>query len=140
MRSRILRIGLIYQSAVMALVGIWAGFAPRSFYDDFPGGGRHWISADGPFNEHLVRDVGELSIALLVVLVAAAVTLSIPLVRAVLAAVIVNGLMHVVYHARHADMFSGGDAAAILVSLALPPVVAVVLLTMTRKPPVPAAP
>ncbi len=87
-----------------------------------------------------MRDVGELSIALLVVLVAAAVTLSIPLVRAVLAAVIVNGLMHVVYHARHADMFSGGDAAAILVSLALPPVVAVVLLTMTRKPPVPAAP
>ena len=131
MKTGLLRIGLIYQAGAMALVGFWAGFAPRSFYSDFPGGGRHWISADGPYNEHLVRDVGELSLALLAVLVAAAITLSIPLVRAALVAVIVNGGLHVFYHARHLDMFPTSDAAAIMVSLGLGPIVAVVLLAMT---------
>lgn len=131
MKTRLLRIGLIYQAGAMALVGFWATFAPRSFYADFPGGGRHWISADGAFNEHLVRDVGELSLALLVVLGAAAVTLAMPLVRAGLVAVIVNGGLHVAYHARHLDMYSSSDATAIMASLALAPVVAVVLLAMT---------
>ncbi len=131
MKTRLLRIGLIYQAGAMALVGFWAAFAPRSFYSDFPGGGRHWISTDGPFNEHLVRDVGELSLALLVVLVAAAITLSLPLVRTALLAVIVNGGLHVVYHARHLDRYSSSDATAIMVSLALAPLLAMVLLTMT---------
>lgn len=131
MKTRVLRIGLIYQAGAMALVGFWATFAPRSFYSDFPGGGRHWISADGPFSEHLVRDVGELSLALLVVLGAAAVTMAMPLVRAALVAVIVNGGLHVLYHARHLDLYSTSDATAIMVSLALAPVVAVVLLVMT---------
>lgn len=131
MKTRLLRIGLIYQAGAMALVGFWAAFAPRSFYSDFPGGGRHWISTDGPFNEHLVRDVGELSLALLIVLGAAAVTMAIPLVRAALVAVIVNGGLHVVYHARHLDMYSSSDATAIMVSLGLAPLLAVVLLTMT---------
>lgn len=133
MKHRLLRIGLIYQAGALALVGFWAAFAPKSFYSDFPGGGRHWISADGPFNQHLVRDVGELSLALFVVLVAAAITMSMPLVRASLVAVIVNGVLHVVYHARHLDMFSSGDGAAIMVSLALGPIVAVALLLMTRS-------
>ena len=132
-KDRILRVGLIYQAGALALVGFWAAFAPKSFYSDFPGGGRHWISADGPFNQHLVRDVGELSLALFVVVVAAAITLSLPLVRASLVAVIVNGVLHVVYHARHLDMFSSGDGAAIMVSLALGPIVAVALLLMTRS-------
>ena len=132
-KDRILRVGLIYQAGALALVGFWAAFAPKSFYSDFPGGGRHWISADGPFNEHLVRDVGELSLALFVVVVAAAITLSLPLVRASLVAVIVNGVLHVVYHARHLDMFSSGDGAAIMVSLALGPIIAVALLLMTRS-------
>jgi hypothetical protein len=127
------RIGLAYLAGGYALVGFWAAFAPRSFYTDFPGGGRHWVSPDGPYNQHLVRDVGELNLALLVVMVAAAVTLSRPLVRAALAATIVNGVLHVVYHAGHVDMFSTSDQVAILATLALAPVVAVVLLVSTRS-------
>ena len=38
--------------------GLWATLSPRSFYDEFPGGGRAWVAADGPYNEHLVRDFG----------------------------------------------------------------------------------
>ena len=51
--------------AVQGLVlGCWAAFAPRSLYDDFPGFGHHWVVVDGPYNEHLVRDVGSLFLAL----------------------------------------------------------------------------
>ncbi len=132
MRDRILRIGLAYLTIGVGLVGFWATFAPRSFYTDFPGGGRHWISADGPYNQHLVRDVGELNLALFMVLAAALISLSVPLVRAVLVAVIVNGVLHVIYHARHLDMFSSGDGAAVMVSLGLAPVVAAALLVLTK--------
>ena len=29
-----------------------------AFYSAFPGFGRTWVSIDGPFNQHLVRDAG----------------------------------------------------------------------------------
>ncbi len=140
MNRTLLRIGLVYEAIAFALVGFWATFAPRSFYGDFPGGGRHWVSVDGPYNEHLVRDVGELSLALFVVLVAAAITMSIPLVRAALGAVIVNGVLHVVYHARHLDGFSTGDGVAVIASLALGPIIAVALFALTVRSSPTAAP
>ena len=46
--------------------------APKSFYEDFPGAGRVWVAVDGPYNEHLVRDVGSLNLALAFVAVAGA--------------------------------------------------------------------
>jgi fructose-specific phosphotransferase system IIC component len=128
------RIGLAYLAAGFALVGFWAAFAPRSFYTDFPGAGRHWISPDGPYNQHLIRDVGELNLALMVVVVAAAVSLSVPLVRAALVATLVNGVLHVGYHVGHVDMFSSSDQGAIIGSLVLAPLVALVLLVVVRAP------
>ncbi len=136
-RDRWLRIGLVYLAVANALVGFWAAFAPRSFFADFPGGSRAWVAADGPYNEHLVRDVGELNLALFVVVAAAAITLSLPLVRAALAATIVNGVVHVLYHARHLDPYETGDRIALIGSLVLVPIVAALLLVMTRDAPTP---
>lgn len=126
------RIGLAYLAIGNALIGFWAAFAPRSFFTQFPGGGRHWVAVDGPYNEHLVRDVGELNLALFVVVLAAAVTLSLPLVRAALAATLVNGVLHLVYHVRHAGSLGTGDALGVVGSLALVPVLALVLLVIAR--------
>jgi fructose-specific phosphotransferase system IIC component len=134
-RTLWIRIGLAYLAAGFALVGFWAAFAPRSFYTDFPGAGRHWIAPDGPYNQHLIRDVGELNLAMLVVVVAAAITVSVPLVRAALLATLVNGALHVVYHIGHVDMFSSGDQVAIIGSLVLAPLVAIVLLATVRETP-----
>ena len=53
------RVGLGLLAVSAAIVGFWAEFAPKSFYDDFPGGGHHWVRVDGPYNQHLVRDVGQ---------------------------------------------------------------------------------
>ena len=55
-------------------VGGWQTLAPASFYTDFPGAGRHWVSVDGPYNEHLLRDVGQGNLALGVVALVALLT------------------------------------------------------------------
>ena len=43
--------------------GLWQMFAPESFYTQFPGFGRHWVDVDGPYNEHLLRDVAQGNLA-----------------------------------------------------------------------------
>src|SRR5205085_11878832 len=72
----VVRIALGILAVVGLQVVLWAAFAPRSFYDDFPGSGRVWVAVDGPYNEHLIRDVGELNLALAVVAIIAFVTLN----------------------------------------------------------------
>ena len=52
------RLALGYLMVTGAVVGVWALCLPHSFYDAFPGLGHTWVSVDGPFNGHLVRDVG----------------------------------------------------------------------------------
>jgi hypothetical protein len=107
------RAGLAYLAYVNISVGLWATIAPRSFFDDFPGAGRTWVSGDGPFNEHLVRDVGAWSLGMSVVVVAALWTLSRPLVITAGAAVAVLALPHAIYHARHADVVGSGVDQAV---------------------------
>ena len=132
MRERALRVGLIVLGVPAVVIGVWAAFFPQGFYDDFPGLGRSWIAPDGPFNEHLIRDVGELNLALAIVTIAAAVALTPAFVRAVLVAWIVEGVLHVVYHSRHLHAFATSDQVMIVGSLLLPPVLAAGLLIYDR--------
>ena len=119
-------------AVVSVQLGIWATFAPRSFYDDFPGFGREWVRVDGPYNEHLVRDFGALNLALAVVTIAALITLSRPMVIAVAVAWLAWSVPHFVYHLRHLDVFSStGDKMAIVLLLGSLPVLAVVVLALT---------
>jgi hypothetical protein len=116
-----------------ATVGAWAAFAPRSFYDDFPGFGQIWVAVDGPYNEHLVRDVGALNLALVAVTVCAFVMLSRATILATALAWLAYGIPHVVYHARHLDVFDGAEAVAVIGGVASTSVVAVVLLWLERS-------
>lgn len=68
------RILLWATAAIGVFVGLWAAAWPATFYTAFPGLGRVWISVDGPFNEHLIRDVGALYLALAAASIAAAFT------------------------------------------------------------------
>jgi hypothetical protein len=129
----VVRVGLVVLAVSGALIGVWAGFAPRSFYDDFPGLGRSWVSVDGPYNEHLVRDVGWLNLALTVITVWAAVTLARSLVLAVLVGWLVADLPHLVYHAANLDGLSGSDGALEIISLALGPAIAASLLVLVTR-------
>jgi hypothetical protein len=135
MRETVLRIGLAVLGFPALVIGVWAAFFPRSFYEDFPGFGRMWVAPDGPFNEHLVRDVGELNLALVVVTAVALVTLGPWLVRAVLAGWLVYSVPHLVYHLRHMTPFATDDQVSIGASLALVPILAVVLLVIEVRAP-----
>jgi ABC-type sugar transport system permease subunit len=129
----VVRVGLAVLAVQAAMLGVWAGLAPRSFYDDFPGLGRHWVSIDGPYNEHLVRDVGWLNLALTVVTVWAIVTLARSLVLATLVAWLVADLPHLVYHAANLDGLSSSDGTVEIISLALGPAIAAALLVLVAR-------
>jgi len=122
-------------AAVSVQLAIWATFAPRSFYDDYPGFGREWVRVNGPYNEHFVRDFGALNLALAVVTIAALVTLSRPMVVAVAVAWLAWSVPHLVYHLRHLDVFSSGDKVVNVFLLASLPVLAVVILVLTLQRP-----
>ena len=61
--TRLRQVALVVIAGGTGVVGLWATASPESFYDDFPGMGRVWVAVDGPYNEHLVRDVGGLNLA-----------------------------------------------------------------------------
>lgn len=84
-------------------MGLWAVLAPQSFYDTFPGGGRQWVAVDGPFNEHLLRDVGGLFAALGALSAFALVRRGADLARATGLAVAVFSVPHVLYHVANTE-------------------------------------
>jgi len=119
-------------------VGIQAALTPRSFYNDFPLG-RGWVAMDGPYNEHLVRDVGTLNLALVVLMFAALAIGTRPMVRTAMVVWLVNAVPHLVYHLRHLTMMMpGADKFGIVVTLGFAAVAPVVILIWTRsRPPAP---
>lgn len=131
--GRTMRIGLSVLAVSQAAVALWALFAPRAFYDDFPGGGSHWVSALGPYNEHLVRDVGASFTALLVLLVLAAIFLERRLVQAALVAWLVYAIPHLGYHLTTTEAYSTGDNVASLAGLALQAGLPLALLGLTFR-------
>ena len=80
------------------VIGLWATFSPRGFYDDFPGFGKVWVAVDGPFNEHLIRDVGAWSLGLTVLTLAAAWSLERGLVLVAGLALVLQNVPHAQYH------------------------------------------
>lgn len=128
--GRWIRVALGYLTLFSLQIGVWALLAPQSFYDSFPGMGRAWIAIDGPYNEHLIRDVGALNLSLSVLLVAAAVTLSRQLIYTAAAAAMVWGIPHLIYHAFNTDGLDSGDVVPSiggLVLFAFLPIAAIVL-------------
>ena len=128
-----LRIALGYLTVVSLQIGLWALLAPQSFYDGFPGLGRAWVSVDGPYNEHLIRDVGALNLALAVLLVAAAVTLTRSLIVTAALAAMAWGLPHLIYHLFNTDGLSGSDLVASLGGLALFAALPIALVALSGR-------
>jgi hypothetical protein len=140
-RRRAIRAGLAVLAVPAAWVGVWALAAPHSFYRSFPGGGHDWVAPLGPYDEHLVRDVGSFELALVALAIFAFVTLDRRLVQGTLVAFIVSSTPHFVYHATATDPLSTADAVLELAGLALGFVVPIVLLPLTRaRRPAAAAP
>lgn len=120
-----------------AYVGAWSAFAPQSFYDSFPGLGFIWISIDGPFNEHLIRDVGTLNLGLAAATVYAAVIRDGALAasRTVGIAWVVFSVPHLIYHLQHLDGLGPLDITAQIVSVASTGVLGLLLMLDDRPSP-----
>ena len=57
--TRWVRVGLVALLAAPQLfIGVWSLAMPNWWYDDFPGFHAKWVAASGPYNEHLVSDIG----------------------------------------------------------------------------------
>jgi hypothetical protein len=135
-----IRGGLIALGAPLAAIGAWALFGPHSWYSDFPGGGHHWVSALGPYDEHLVRDFGGLYLGVGLLVVWAAVLLERRLVQAALGTFLVFSIPHLIYHLTKLDALSTGDNVADISTLAITVALPLVLLALSRRPRTQAAP
>lgn len=124
-RSRTwLRAGLLVLTLTEVGTGAWQLFFPQAFYD------LRWVSLLPPFNEHLMRDVGALTLATAVVLAAATVVMERRLVVTALAAYLTFSVPHTIFHATHLAGFPATDAAGQTVSLALTVVVPAAILAL----------
>ena len=118
-------------------IGLWQAVLPASFYADFPGMGHHWVSPDGPYNEHLLRDVGLGNLAVGTVALVALLTGGVWLARAVGLAVVVTNLPHQLYHQVHVSVLpTVTDQVLQSISLAAVSLTAVALLVLTSRLPV----
>jgi hypothetical protein len=133
-RSRAIRAGLWSLAITTAYVAIWILVAPKGFYDSFPSGSSHWVSALPPYNEHLERDFGAASLGLTVLAGLAAVWMERRLVQATAWAFFAASIPHLAYHLTTTGHYSTADNVASLVGLALPVAVALGLLAGTRQP------
>jgi hypothetical protein len=133
------RVVVLLLAVTAAVAGVWAAAFPLSFYTDFPSPGRHWVSALGPYNEHLVRDVGGLYLALLVLSVYAGRRPTVAAVRMAGGAWLVFNAEHFLWHMLHLGVFPAADRIGNAVALGGVLVLSILLL-LPDRPRVSAAP
>jgi hypothetical protein len=128
-----IRFALIYLAVTIGVVAAWILIAPRGFYDSFPGGSSHWVSALPPYNEHLERDFGATGLGLAVLAGLAALWMERRLVQAAAIALFVAGLPHLIYHLTTTGSYSTGDTVASLTGLALDAILPLAVLYLVSE-------
>ncbi|HET6708138.1 hypothetical protein [Amycolatopsis sp.] len=113
MQRTITRALLVVFGLVEAVVGIWPLVSPTGFYQDFPGFRTGWVSMDGPFNEHLLRDFGGLNLGLAALLIGAAVIGTTAVARLAAVSALLFGVPHFLYHVGHVAHFEPVDQVLI---------------------------
>ena len=116
------------------LIGLWAVIAPSSFHDDFPVGTEGWVDVLGPFDEHLVTDVGALFVALGFLLVFAAVRLRRETVLVAAVAWLIFAIPHFAWHVFHLEPYDTADAIANTATLTWTVAAGLAILVLLRTP------
>ena len=116
--DRVVRGGIAVLAVLNLWWGAWARFAPRHFFDVFPGLGHHWAAAYPPYNEHLVTDLGSTFLTLAFLLTVAAVLNDRRVRWLVLAAVVIFNALHLGFHALDRGTMGPLDYGASVAALA----------------------
>lgn len=112
-------IALIGTILIAMVVGTWAYFFPQGFYDHFPAVLGEWISQDGAYNEHLIRDHGAQYLALGLASIFGLIWRSQIGYRLLGIAWTAFGLLHFAYHVTHLEHMSVSDQVGQVTVLAL---------------------
>jgi hypothetical protein len=107
------RVVLAIAAAFGLFVGIWAQFFPDGFYSSFPGLGFHWVSENGAFDEHLIRDIGGLYLGLSAITLVAMFARTAETGRLAGLGWSVFGLLHLGFHVTHLVGDAGNRVAAV---------------------------
>lgn len=128
------RLALGVLAAPQLVTGLWAGIAPRHWYDHFPGFGPALVAAEPPFNGHLAADAGAGFLATGAALTVAALWPHRRVVVLALVTYLAFGSVHLAYHARvPAPGLSPMQNGANAVLLAAGVVLALALLWSSRR-------
>jgi hypothetical protein len=128
-----IRIALIYLAVTIGFLAIWILVAPRGFYDSFPGGSVHWVSALPPYNEHLERDFGAASLGLALLAGLAAYWMDRRVIQAAALTLLAAGVPHLVYHLTTTGHYSTWDNVGSLIGLAIDVVLPLGLLYLVSE-------
>lgn len=129
--ERLARVLVVALGVMFVPTGVQAAFFPRSFHEDFPLG-RGWLAAaGGHYDEHLVRDVGALFLALAVISIWSWWRPA--LCAPVAVGWLIQGVWHLVFHLGDLEGLDGLDQAALVASLVAVPVLAAATLVVGRS-------
>ena len=131
----LIRTGLVLLAIPSVVIAAWSLISPRGFYDNFPGAGRHWVSALPPFNEHLLRDFGAANVTIALVLLGAALFCERRLVQVAVVAFFLGALPHFIYHLTTTDHYSTSDNIWSLGGFAVELVIAIAIWVLTVRAP-----
>jgi hypothetical protein len=129
-RKRI-RLGLLLLGLPQLAIGLYALFWSRDFFRDFPFG-RSWAEL-GPYNEHLVTDVGALFCAMGVIALFGAARPDRGLSQAIAVGWIVFTVPHLIFHWSHRGGLETIDAVAQVTVFVLHLLIALYVLSASRR-------
>ncbi|MET9110179.1 hypothetical protein [Streptomyces zhihengii] len=114
---------------VNGLFHVWGYFAPKTWYETFPGFGDGWLTRLGPYNEHLVADTAAMFLAMTVLTTAA---LCHPkdnrFAQVTGASWLAFNVLHLLYHVQHLGMYSVWEKVTLVSFLSLLTIVSALLL------------
>jgi hypothetical protein len=126
-------VALIGTVLIAAVVGVWAYVFPQAFYASFPAVLGEWISQDGPYNEHLIRDHGGQYLALGLASASGLIWRSQVAYRLLGVAWTTFGILHFAYHVTHLSHMSPADQVGQTIVLAVAVVLGIGLFVPPRR-------
>jgi hypothetical protein len=116
-------------------IAVWLLLDPAGFYAWFPGFGHIWVSVDGPYNAHLLRDFGAMNLALGAVTVIALQHRERSLDLATGLAWLAFSLPHFIYHLENLSILASDmDRVLQTVSLGLTVLLALSVIRPHQSP------